>query len=400
VDLPTSPGSYWLDRDPRPSRPALAGAERAEVGIVGGGVAGTFVALLLAEAGVSTVLLEADRLARGASGRNAGFLLADGAETFAEIARDRGRDVAVALRTAGLLTRDQVARIAQDEDVSLRMRGSLRLAEDPAELADFVATAEALGAPLRALGESDLPDAYRGKGFVGGLVDPGDGEMDPLRLVRAVARRAEAEGATIHEGTRVRRIEETRSGVRILAEGGVLDVERAVVAANAWSKELLPDGPTIRPVRGQMLAARASPAPEWDVPVYARRGADYWRRLADGTLLVGGMRRAGGETEETDDARPTPTVQSRLDEMLAALVPPGARVEVKARWAGTMDFSADGCPRAGLAPNRRRTHVLGGFTGHGMGWGPGVAGLLVDALLGRGAGIPAPFSPSTPSRVA
>jgi glycine/D-amino acid oxidase-like deaminating enzyme len=386
--------SFWAGLEPRPPSAPLRGTVRAETVVVGGGVAGAFLALHLAEAGSSVVVLEGGRVGHGATGRSAGFLLAEGAETSARVARERGPEAAVALRTLGLLTRDVVARVAQDEDVGLRFAGSLRLSEDEDERRDLLETARLVGPPLRVLEAGALPPAYRGRGFSAGLVDPSDGEVDPLRLVRAVFRRARAEGARVFEGSPVLRIEETRTGVRVHAEGGVADGERAVVATNAWIPRLLPRGPAVRPVRAQMLAATADPSPAWDAPVYARGGADYWRRLRDGTLLVGGMRRFGGAAEETYDDRPDARVQGRLDRLLDALLDPGARVRVLARWAGTMGFSPDGAPSAGLAPGASRTFVVGGFTGHGMGWGPGLAALLAERLLGRGEGPPEVFSPS------
>jgi gamma-glutamylputrescine oxidase len=389
----TAPGSFWLDADPRPPTAPLDGVARADVLVVGGGVAAAFVALHLAEAGASVVVLEADRVGSGATGRNAGFVLADGSETFSRVARRAGPDAAVALRTLGLLTRAVVSRVAQDEDVDLRFRGSIRLSQDEVERRDLAATAREVGGPLRFLEAESLPAAYRGRGFSAGLVDPGDGEVNPLRLVRAAFRRACAEGARLHERSAVLALEESRTGVRATTAGGIAEAGVAVVATNAWIPRLLPRGPAVRPVRAQMLAARSDPPPEWDVPAYALEGADYWRRLPDGTLLVGGKRRLGGDDEETEDARPGPRVQAGLDRLLAALVPTGARTEVLARWAGTMGFSPDGLPSAGVAPGFRRVHAVGGFTGHGMGWGPGLAALVAEGLLRRGEGPPSLFSP-------
>jgi glycine/D-amino acid oxidase-like deaminating enzyme len=386
--------SFWLDLEPRPTRPPLQGVERAEVAVVGAGVAGAFLSLHLAEAGARVLCLEAEQAGFGASGRNAGFLLADGSETFAEVARTRGTEPAIALRTAGLLTRDAVARIAQDEDVGLAWRGSLRLAEDDDEACDLRDTATTLGAPVAFLEADALPPAYLGRGFRAGLVDPKDGEVHPLRLLRATWRRAESEGARLHERTPVLHAEEGRHAVRLYTPHGAVEAEQVVVATNAWIRRLLPDGPFVRPVRAQMLAARSSPSPDWDVPVYARRGGDYWRRLPDGTLLFGGMRRTALAAEETTDTAPSAEIQGRLEEALVAMLPEGARVEVLARWAGTMGFTPDGLPAAGPVPGRARTWVLGGWTGHGMGWGPGLAGVVAEALRGRGAGVPSSFSPS------
>ncbi len=55
-----------------PAAPALTGRLQADVLVVGGGFAGLSSALALAERGLSVVLLEADRVGSGASGRNGG----------------------------------------------------------------------------------------------------------------------------------------------------------------------------------------------------------------------------------------------------------------------------------------------------------------------------------------
>src|SRR5215468_4515199 len=55
-------------------RPPLEGAREVETCVVGGGLAGLATALDLAERGRAVVLLEANRIGWGASGRNGGFM--------------------------------------------------------------------------------------------------------------------------------------------------------------------------------------------------------------------------------------------------------------------------------------------------------------------------------------
>ena len=383
---PTAPGSYWLDREAAAPRRPLEGEMSADVVVVGGGIVGSFAALRLAEGGARVVLVEGDRVGRGASGRNAGFLLAEGAETTAEVARTLGEPTARALRAVGLATRAEVAEVSRGVDVGLRTVGSLRLAEDAAEAADLAATARVVGAPLRLLAAREIPPAYAGFRSTGGLLDPGDGDLHPLRLLRAVLARAEAAGVRVAERSPVLEVEEADAEAIVTTRLGRVRAGTVVLTTNAWLARFLPSGPAVRPVRAQMLAARAPGVAAWPVPFYARRGAEYGRTLADGTFLLGGLRRLGGAREETDDARPEEPVQGGLDRLLADLLPPGAAATVVARWAGTMAFTADAVPLAGRAPGRARTWVVGGCNGHGMGWGAGLARAVVDAVLARGPG--------------
>ena len=63
--------SYYRDSAPLPPATApLRGLERADVCVVGGGIAGCSAALHLAERGLKVVLLEDNRIGWGASGRS------------------------------------------------------------------------------------------------------------------------------------------------------------------------------------------------------------------------------------------------------------------------------------------------------------------------------------------
>src|SRR5690348_1502804 len=72
-------GSFWYAAgDPGPARQPLTGRVVADVAIVGGGFTGLWTAIrpLEADPGLRVVVLEADRIAEGASGRNGGFCAA------------------------------------------------------------------------------------------------------------------------------------------------------------------------------------------------------------------------------------------------------------------------------------------------------------------------------------
>src|SRR5829696_6723806 len=73
--MTTATTPYWLDTPYEP-RSALDGHIEIEACVIGGGVGGLSCARRLAQHGIETVLLEADTVAGGASGRNGGFLIA------------------------------------------------------------------------------------------------------------------------------------------------------------------------------------------------------------------------------------------------------------------------------------------------------------------------------------
>src|SRR5882672_9557280 len=95
---------------PAPPRPTLEGEIETDVCVVGGGLAGLSTALSLAERGKSVVVLEARRLAWGASGRNGGFVGAGFAAGLDSIVKRAGLEQARALFA---LTREAVERIRE-----------------------------------------------------------------------------------------------------------------------------------------------------------------------------------------------------------------------------------------------------------------------------------------------
>ena len=74
MNLPHAPSLYAASADPAPAFPRLREDVRADVAIIGGGYTGLSAALHLAEAGIDAVLVEAERVGWGASGRNGGQL--------------------------------------------------------------------------------------------------------------------------------------------------------------------------------------------------------------------------------------------------------------------------------------------------------------------------------------
>lgn len=186
-----------------------------------------------------------------------------------------------------------------------------------------------------------------------------------------------------------------RAGIDVLTTRGTIRADRVVVCTNSDAQRLVPGAVAVRPVRAQALAAWIDPPVAWTRPTYATRGGDYWRRLPDGRVLLGGMRRVDRRAENTRAPGPSTPVQGALDELLRRLVGPGRRIVVTHRWSGTMAFTRDGVPYVGAVPlgGPRRAHVLAGFNGHGMGWAPGLATLLAASLQGAGPPPPTIYRP-------
>lgn len=347
--------------------------------VVGGGIAGFATAYALAREGVGAIVLERDRIASGASGRNAGFVLAGVAENYVAACRRYGHGRANRIWRFTTTNRVLLGAIVRRHgiDCDLAWNGSLQMAGDAEEWDEIRESARQLGAHGVRVSLDPEHDAAHYEQ---------DGEVHPVKLVRGMAAAAEERGALIHEGTAV-------SAVRadsVVTASGTVRASAVVVCTNAYTERLLPRARIVH-IRGQMLATAPFPERRFARPVYAHRGYRYWRQTVDGRVLVGGWRNTAFDEETGDEARPTPTIQSHLDAFLAEH---RISAPVTHRWAGIMGFSHDGLPYIGRRSDG--IYVNAGFTGHGNAFAM-AGGELIASLIRTGSHQDAElFDPTRP----
>jgi glycine/D-amino acid oxidase-like deaminating enzyme len=336
-----------------------------DVGIVGAGVTGCSCALALAEAGLRVRVLDARRVAEGASGRNGGFALRGTAAPYDEVVASVGRERALALwqwTEAELRTMGEVAGDA------FRHLGSLRLAADAEECEDLRDELEALHADGLEAEWIDAPDGPLAGRFTAAIRHPMDAALQPARLVRRLAARAAAAGAEIVEEHRVTRLAD-------------LDAETVVVATDGYPSGLLGElEGLIVPTRGQVIATEPLGERLFDLPHYGRHGFDYWHQTEDGRIVAGGFRDVSLDREFTAEEELTDEVQEALTSFVNGLV--GRELRVDYRWAGIFGLVLDFLPVVGQVPGQAGTWVAGGYSGHGNVLGFACGRLVARAILG------------------
>ncbi len=378
--------------------PELTGDVESDIAIVGGGISGITLAHGLATRDARVIVLDADWIAGAASGRNAGFLMAGPAEPYAELIALYGRAGARAVLQIGRRNHARIRELVEELglDCGHRTRGSLRLARTDEEADDQRASLPALREDGSRAAEIELADAVppgTAAGFRAAFYDPDDGEIDPVRFLRALADDAVRRGAACFEHSPVTGASATSSGWHVQTPRGQVRCRILVIATNAFAPLLSPAlSPLIQPRRGQMLSTAPIAREVARVPCYAHWGYQYWRQLDDGRLVIGGWRDLDLDGETGYDDTPHEKIQAAIEGGLAELVPEGVGIEH--RWAGIMGFARDGRPLVGWLDVEHHLAICAGFTGHGLGLAAACTESLADLLSFRDAPAIATFAPA------
>lgn len=227
----------------RPAYPRLHGDDRADVLIVGGGLTGCATAHALALTGARPVLVEADRLGQGSTGRGAGLLLPEPGPAFRSIVERHGLRAArmafdtwrrAALDAAALLRRTGIRCALEPLDclqlAPSRDERALRREYDARHAARLDLTW--LGQkPLHQLSHLEDGVAIRTRGAFG---------FDPYRACLGLALAAVKRGARIYERTPVRKVRTGSRDVEVVLEGGTIRATTVIVATSVATPEYKP----------------------------------------------------------------------------------------------------------------------------------------------------------------
>ena len=363
-------------------------ALECDVAVVGAGIVGTSTAFWLGRQapGTHVALLDAERPAAGASGRNAGFVLQGAGSDYALDVERYGRETAQRLWRFTRENRDQIL-VEGGAAAGFEATGSLVVAGSSGEDARLRHAFDLMredGLPAAYLTPRAVAERTGTTGLGGGLFVTTGGVVDPARLVGHLAARS---GADLRPGCAAIAVEPLADGrVRVVTTAGDVIARRVVIALNAYAPRVVPElGAYVRPVRAQMLATAAMLPRRLAIPVYSHDGYYYVRQRPDGQIVLGGARHRHVDAEIGYEDATTDALQRDLEAYLARHIPAARGVEVVHRWSGTMGFSPDGLPVVTPLSGIPAALSAVGFTGHGMAYGMNLGRHLAAWALGRDA---------------
>lgn len=403
--------------------------ERAEVVVIGGGIAGCCTAYFLAKRGVPVVLCEKGRIAGEQSSRNWGWV------------RKQGRDPAELPAIIESLKIWEGLEAELGTDLGWHRGGVTYLASSDKDMAGFESWLEharqhQLDSRILSAAETAEHLGQEERTWKGALFTPSDGRAEPAVAAPAIAAGAERLGATVLDNCAVRTVETEAGRVSgVVTERGIIACRAVVCAAGAWtsyfSRNLGVDFPQLK-VKASVLRTKPGPlvtqSGVWSDEASFRRRQDGGYTIARSGATVFDLvpdafryfrpflpalgmnwsdlkfRLSGTFREEWawpghwtgEDATvfehlrvldPEPEQRLLADALTAArrLFPQLGALEVAETWAGMIESTPDALPLIDAAPDPEGYYLLTGFSGHGFGMGP-AAGLLMSELVMDGRG--------------
>lgn len=354
----------------------------ADVIIIGAGVMGCSVAWRLAKAGMKPLVLERSVPGAEASSAAAGILgpLVEAHHASAQSRPAAALQLGVRSRELHATQADEL-RAEHGLEIGFRRCGVLRVALDENDEADLREHAS-LASELRLI---DGDDARRlepslSKRVRAALVADTEAQLEPRRLLNALAIAAERAGAVFRSGAFVRKLESGARTHHVEVGDERLSAEHVVVAAGSWT-HLIPgldehlslDAIGLHPVRGQIVATRTRP-PLFRRVVFGAGG--YVVTRPDGRVLVGSTEeRVGFRREVTFEG-----MRSILD-IGTRVAPSLGRAPVLDCWSSFRPGTSDGLPLVGSVGPRGLWLASGHFR-NGILLAPVTAEILHACITG------------------
>ncbi|RQP26878.1 NAD(P)/FAD-dependent oxidoreductase [Piscinibacter terrae] len=378
----------------RPVRPELQGVVEADVCIVGAGFAGMATALGLLERGTkNVVVLDAERVGFGASGRNGGFVFGgyslDCADLLDHLGEARARHIYGLTRQAVDLIRKRIVRHAieceaeeggallanwfDDESILRRQQGLMH---------------DRFGVDWQFIDQDTLRGQWvRSVRYTAGLVEPDAFHFHPLKYALGEAAAIESLGGRIFERSRVTAMDVRSASTTVKAPQGEVVAKHVVIAGGGYLSKLIPKlERAILPIATYVmttepLGAEAERLIPCRAAIYDTRFAfDYYRRLNDSRILWGG--RISIRDRSPDD------IAAFLKQDMLKVFPSLKDAKVDHAWGGMMSYARHKMPQIGRLPNGIWYGL--GFGGHGVA-PTTAAGELIARAIAENEPIPEDF---------
>jgi len=233
---------------------------------------------------------------------------------------------------------------------------------------------------IRFVPGDEIRDLVNSPAYSSGTLDQRAGHIDPLQLAQGLARMAQAEGATLHENTRVKGLTTSAKNI-VHTDKADITADYVVLACNGYIGDLHTDvSRHVMPINNYIIATEPL-APEVqeqfiknDIAVNdSKFVVNYFRFSDDHRLLFGGT--------ESYSYRFPDNIADKARKPLKKIFPQLADVQLDYAWGGTLGITMNRLPHY----HRYSSTVLSvsGFSGHGVAMAPLSGQIAAEAIAGQ-----------------
>lgn len=373
--------------EPFPSAPPLTEPVTADVCVIGGGYTGLTAALHLARQGASVRLLEASRIANGASGRNGGQVH-NGFRHDSQWFESRlGPDFARQIGDLAIESRAHLDWLIRTYNIDVQYQpGLLHLCHKKsyvAEARDHVddVMSRHPEAGLRFVDLHEARELVSSNDYYGGYLDTRSGHLHALNLALGIARAANQHGAQLHEHSAATAISRKASGWEVRTATATVTARNVIVAGNGYLRNLQP-----------AVEARVMPINNFVVTT-APLGRDGAERLIRGRLAVSDSRFVvyyfritpddrllfgGGETYSYQFPR---DIAGMVRKHMLHIFPQLKDTPIEHAWGGTLAITTSRLPF--VREVEPGLFNASGFSGQGIVAAPFAGKALAEAIGGN-----------------
>ncbi|MBL1420345.1 MAG: FAD-binding oxidoreductase [Alphaproteobacteria bacterium] len=381
------PPSYYADVSHQLEAFAPAvGALKCDVCVVGGGYTGLSSALHLAQKGYDVILLDAQRIGFGASGRNGGQVGQGQRLDQDELEPLMGKERARGLWDIATQSVDLVRELAKSDLVECEFHDGIihadhrkRYVRHSLDYAKKLQDEYGYD-KIRGLERDEVRELIGSDAYYGGTLDLGAGHINPLAFAFGLARMAVAAGVRIFEQSEVTGLQQTLPAV-VTTDKAQIDAEYVVLACNGYLGDLNKKVASIvMPINNYIVATEPLPVEQREALIrhnYAVADSkfvvNYFRFSDEGRMLFGGTESYGYRFPQN--------IADKVRKPMGVIFPQLKHVKIDYAWGGTLGITMNRMPHfERLAGN---VLSLSGYSGHGVAMATLAGKIAAEVIAGQ-----------------